>query len=623
MMLRHLLQRLRRVASRDARTPADAETYFARGNSLIAQGRADEAIACYRSALSLQPEFPEVLSNLGNVLKDQGRLEEAVESYGKAVQLCPEFAEAQFNLGLACQELGQNSRAIACFEAAVALRPDFADAQYSLGYLYANEDRRTEALACFRSALSRNPDFAEARWSEAMAQLLAVCGPADDAARGRAAFAAKLQELERWFDGPRAAVGARAVGSLQPFRVAYHEENNRDLLERYGTLCARLMQHWSQRESIHPIARRRGQRINRVAVVSGHLRNHSVWHAIVKGWFRNIDRRRFELSAFCIAAEEDEQTRLAKGFADHFVQGRRTLRQWVDGILAQRPDCILYPEIGMDAMTLRLASLRLAPLQVAAWGHPETSGLPTIDYYLSSEDFEPAGAQAHYTERLVPLPHLGCYVEPSNAPAIEPDLPAWGLDDNVPLILCPGTPFKYAPAHDAVFAQIASRLRQCQFVFFTHSVPGLSERLRQRLAVTFRSNGLDPEAHLRFIPWLNQPAFHGLMQRADLCLDSIGFSGFNTALQAVECALPIVTREGRFMRGRFASGILKRLGLPELVAATDEEYVALAVRLVEDAPFRKDASERLVARRAALFRDEAPIRALEELLLKVISTAAP
>lgn len=593
-----------------------------RGNVLIAQGRADDAIAAYQSALSLRPEFPEVLCNLGNLLKDQGRLQEAVECYEKAIQLHPDFAEAHFNLGLAHQALRQFHRAISCYQTAVALRPGLAEAQYSLGYLYANDDRRAEALACFRNALQQDPGFAEARWGETMSQLLAVCGPQDDPSRGRAAFAAGLQELDAWFEGPRATAGAKAVGSLQPFRLAYHEADNRDLLERYGRLCARLMQHWSRLESIQPIAGRRGQGIRRVAVVSGHLRNHSVWHAIVKGWFRQIDRKRFALSAFCTATDADEETLVARSCATHFEQGSRTLRQWVDAILAQRPDAIIYPEIGMDPMTLRLASLRLAPVQVAAWGHPETSGLPTIDYYLSAEDFEPAGAQAHYSERLVALPRLGCYVEPSDTDPVAPDLAALGLAGDVPLILCPGTPFKYAPAHDAVFAHIAARLQRCRFVFFMHRVSGLSERLRQRLAVAFRRAGLNPEDYLRFIPWLSQPAFHGLMQRACLYLDSIGFSGFNTALQAVECALPIVTCEGRFMRGRFASGILRRLGLPELVAATEEAYVALAVKLVEDASFRKDVSQRIVARRAALFRDEAPVRALEEFLVTATGAAA-
>jgi predicted O-linked N-acetylglucosamine transferase (SPINDLY family) len=102
-------------------------------------------------------------------------------------------------------------------------------------------------------------------------------------------------------------------------------------------------------------------------------------------------------------------------------------------------------------------------------------------------------------------------------------------------------------------------------------------------------------------------------------LDTIGFSGFNTAMQAVECGLPIVTREGRFLRGRLASGILKRMGLPELVAQSEEDYVTLAVKLARDTEYREHIRSRIAASRHLLFEDVAPIRALEAFLVEATS----
>ena len=58
----------------------------------------------------------------------------------------------------------------------------------------------------------------------------------------------------------------------------------------------------------------------------------------------------------------------------------------------------------MDELSLQLAAQRLAPVQCNSLGHPETSGLPTIDYFLSSDLMEPLDAARHYTERLVRLP---------------------------------------------------------------------------------------------------------------------------------------------------------------------------------------------------------------------------
>jgi predicted O-linked N-acetylglucosamine transferase (SPINDLY family) len=152
-------------------------------------------------------------------------------------------------------------------------------------------------------------------------------------------------------------------------------------------------------------------------------------------------------------------------------------------------------------------------------------------------------------------------------------------------------------------------------VFFAHRLRPLTERLRARLQAAFRARGLDAERYLAFVPWLSKPALLGLMAQAHVCLDTIGFSGFNTALQAVQAGLPLVAREGRFMRGRLGSGILKRMDLPELVAASEEGYVDLAERIARDRAYRERIAARTESARQSLYRDLAPIRALEEFLL--------
>jgi predicted O-linked N-acetylglucosamine transferase (SPINDLY family) len=215
---------------------------------------------------------------------------------------------------------------------------------------------------------------------------------------------------------------------------------------------------------------------------------------------------------------------------------------------------------------------------------------------------------------LIALPHLGCFVERARVEPRVPDLGAWGIEGSVPLLLCPGTPFKYAPQHDWIFPEIARQLGRCRFLFFTYRLAGLSEKLRQRLAAAFARSGLDFEDFVSFIPWQDRAGFYGLMERADVFLDTIGFSGFNTALQAVECDLPIVTREGRFMRGRLASGILKRMGLPELVVPSERDYVDLAVRLARDADYRGHIRSRIAQSSDVLFGDLVPMRALEAFL---------
>jgi protein O-GlcNAc transferase len=578
------------------------------------QGRLEEAQACYERALGLDPTLVDALNNLGVVLFERGKVDAAIVRYREALALRPTLVEAHVNLGNALRAQRKLEEAVACYRSAIALAPALAYAHYGLGHVLAEQDESTQALASFETALVYDPTLVEARWARAMAQLQHVYTN-EEPARCRATFALELRRLVGWFDAHGYETGHIAVGSQQPFMLAYQEQDNRGLLGEYGKLCSRLMQSWQEREQLTALRSARNDRI-RVGIVSAHVHDHPVWNAILKGWFLHLDRDRFALQVFYLQSRFDEETLLAQARATHFESGGRDVRQWALAVLGANPDVLIYPEIGMDPMTTKLANLRLSPVQAVTWGHPETTGLPTIDYYLSADALEPPESERHYTEKLIALPHLGCAYGRLGDTVAEPDLAKLGIAQDCPLLICAGMPFKYAPEHDWVLPQIAGRLGHCQFVFFfATTYPEWARRLRDRLQRVFEKANIPFSRHVVFVGSLPRPEFYGLMTRAEVYLDTIGFSGFNTAMQAIECGLPVVTREGRFMRGRLASGILKRMGLVELVADTEASYVELAVRLVQDAEYRKQIRRRIEVSREVLYHDTVPIRALEEFLL--------
>ncbi len=120
------------------------------------------------------------------------------------------------------------------------------------------------------------------------------------------------------------------------------------------------------------------------------------------------------------------------------------------------------------------------------------------------------------------------------------------------------------------------------------------------------------------IPLLDRPRFFGLMQQSALLLDTVGFSGFNNALQAIEAGLPVLAHEGTFMRGRLASGIMQRMNLAELVANTDEAFIEMAVELAGDVSRLSDLRREIANRRKILFHDIEAVRALERCLIDAI-----
>ena len=104
------------------------------------------------------------------------------------------------------------------------------------------------------------------------------------------------------------------------------------------------------------------------------------------------------------------------------------------------------------------------------------------------------------------------------------------------------------------------------------------------------------------------------MNCANVFLDTIGFSGFNTAMQGVECGVPIVTREGRFMRGRLAGGILKRIGLQELIAKNENDYINLVVKLVSNKEYNQYIRNKMKENNHLLYSDFESVRGLEKFL---------
>jgi protein O-GlcNAc transferase len=585
------------------------------GIALQSQGRLDEAIESFRRALRLEPNHAEVHGNLGDALKNQGKLDEAVESYRQALAIDSALPEVHHNLGNVFVTQRKLEEAIASFREAIRLKPDYAEAFYSCGNALYELGRQDEAIASYRQALALEPDHADARWAIAISQIPPVLPLNADMQRVRMNFLTEIDALDKWYTPSRISEGPIGIRHKPPFYLAYQEADNKPLLSRYGALCGRLMKHWQKLQGYSCGAVSTEGRI-RIGIVSNNIFDHSVWTALIKGWVLHLDRSKFELHIFYLGTKHDSETALAQSMATAFVQGKPSLPQWIEAILAHRIEVLIYPEIGMDMKTVTLANLRLAPVQMATWGHPETTGLPAMDYYISATGLEPENAENYYTEKLIELPHLGCCYQQSVVAAANPDLRQLGIRTEEPLLLCPGSPFKYSPQHDWVLVEIARRLGRCQMIFFTlESQNGLSGRFRERMTQVFKEAGLNFESYGTFVPWLARPEFYGLLKRSDVFLDTIGFSGFNTAMQAIECGLPIVTREGRFMRGRLASGILKRMNLPELVAADEEEYISLAVKLVRDKEYRGTISMRIEESRHMLFDDLLPIRAFEDFLV--------
>jgi protein O-GlcNAc transferase len=596
-----------------------ADAHYNLGLLLRRRQRLQEAVVCFRSAIAHRPEHPESHNNLGEALVELGRIEEARSSLTRALELKPDFAKAHNNLGKVSSLEKRFAEAARHFERSLALDPGSAPAWNNLGLALHSMGESAPALHAFEKALALQPDFLTARWNLCTSRLKVIYRDQDDVRTSRDAYRRDLEELERAcrLDSPGAIIeAAEAVGSTQPFYLAYQGEVDRDLQIRYGALVARIM---AARYPDFARARKRkspvpGEPI-RVGFVSRWFVRHSVWKIPVRGWIQEFDRTRFQLYAYHTGHERDDQTEEAEHLFDRFVQGPCALESWCERIRKDDLHVLIFPEIGMDPLTVKLAALRLAPVQCSTWGHPVTTGLPTIDYYFSSRLMEPDGAAAHYSEKLACLPNLSICYDPLSVPQVDQSRAQFGLPEDAVLYWCPQSIYKYLPRYDAVFPRIARAVPGSRFLFIRYpDGEGVNAIFQERLAKAFAAFGLSSAEHCIHMPRLDAASFDAVSGLCDIFLDSIGWSGCNTTLEAIASDLPVVTLPGPTMRSRHTAAILARMGLESMTTRSLEEYVDLAAAMGRDPERRRSARSRIAERKHLLYHDLICVRALEDFL---------
>ena len=626
-----------------------AETHNNRGNCLKGLQQNDSALEAYKLALQIQPEYAEAINNQGIIYLEQKNYRHAIENFEKAIQLKPalvsafnslgnaftalneynsafqafdralqidpQYLDACLNFGIALKKAKQYADAVKCLQCAVQLNPIHVKTYFLLGEVFFDMGNTESATTNFRNSLELDPKNMDTQFALTVAQIPKVFSNAEEINSSRENFSHEMKRLQHFKTS--AVIPDDLLGSIgrHPFYLAYQDKQNQSLLNEYGDICVEAAKPIQAILKESTVNSKRSDVKIRLGIISHYFCDHPVWHAITKGWITQLNSDLFEIHVFNTGGNEDAETHLAKEHIASYTNHSDSTLEMADLILNQQLDILLFPEVGMDLTTKALACLRLAPVQVVGWGHPETTGLSTIDYFLSADSFEPKDAQQNYREKLIALPHLGTYFETEIFGTTELNLSDLGINTTSPILICPGSPSKYSPENDEIFTAIAKGLGTCQFILFNFQ-DELTTILSDRLYQAFHEAQLNPEEFIRFIPFLKKDQFYSLMQKADLYLDTIGFSGFNTAMQAIACDLPIVTKEGRFMRGRLASAILRNLNLGEFISTSNKEYVDTAVRLIIDKDLLRTYKQKFRAHKPGLLNDIEPIRALERFLIQ-------
>lgn len=623
------------------------EAAYNLGLSLEAAGKPNEAESTYRQALAWRSHDFNSANNLGNLLRRQGRFGEALPLLESAQRLQPQSAQANGNYAMLLVDLGRAHEAARAAQAATAIEPKNPLWWATLGVAERVRHNVEAAMAALRKALELDPNDQGSRAELALA--LSEAGEIDAARatmeqclshprygeRLRWAYELSLPsvyadeaqvdaERERFLHGlgkvltnlkldtPQDKLHAyEAATGVATFLLHYQGRNNTEQQNRFGDLVEHVLSVGVPKFMSSPdwTARAHGGRI-RVGVVSSHLMQHTV-----SRYFRNLitglDPGRFDVRVWYSGGVRDASTEgIAKKVAA-FEYVTEDAIATAAKIRAAQLDALIYAETGMDPRHHVMGAMRLAPVQCVLYGHPATSGLANMDYFVSGEAMEPENAAAHYREKLTLLPGLGAC--PERPPAAGDG--AW-LDeftDGRPIALCLQNHLKLVPAFDAVLARIAKQ-SDARIGFFVRN-SSVGQRFRARLEAEFVRHGLDPARTLAFLPAKDHAGYLGGVARAALVLDSPWFSGGATSLDAFSVGTPVLTWRGNMARGRQTLAMLRLMDIDGLVAADEEDYVAKAAELLADAQARNSLRERIAQRASALFEsNDEVIAAFEQFL---------
>jgi predicted O-linked N-acetylglucosamine transferase (SPINDLY family) len=528
-------------------------------------------VASYQQALRLYPDYPEAHNSLGAVLHAQGKTEEAVACYQQALRLKPNYAEAHTNLGVALQAQGKLEEAATSYEQALRLRP-------------------SPALRIRRATL-----------------LPPIYASVADISTWRTRLHDNLTQLHR--DHVTHDLTHEQAHPL--FYLAYQGLNDRDLQRQ----VARLYQ------APPPSHDRRGRpsgtdRRVRVGFISRHLREHTIGH-LFRGLIAQLDRSALAVSVFALGRFQDSTTHFLRRQAEAYVELSAHLPTARQQLADHALDVLIYTDLGMEELSYSLAFSRLAPVQCVLWGHPVTTGIDTLDYFLSSALLDVADAQQHYTETLVRLPALPVYYYRPQPPDPLPGRAALGLPADGHLYGCPQSLFKLHPEFDPLLKEILRRDPSGVLVLLEGKHAWWTEALRRRFAMTLG----ETTERVRWLGPLSRSAFLNLNALVDVLLDPIHFGGGNTSYEGLAVGVPIVTLPSGYLRGRITAALYEQMQLRDCVAADAEEYIATAVRLGSDPEYRRHIRGKILEASDVLYENVAGVRALEAFLLAVVRSA--
>lgn len=288
-------------------------------------------------------------------------------------------------------------------------------------------------------------------------------------------------------------------------------------------------------------------------------------------------------------------------------------------------DILVYAEIGLCAKSRYTAFSRLAPIQINTWGHSDTSGLPNIDYFVSSKYFNSPEDQEHYSEKLVLFNSLGTYyhdifktldISFNNRIDFCKNVSIATGIDNPTIYGCLQLHFKIHPTFISILNQILMMDKKGVIVILAPVVNTDAEK-------DFKNNINEQIKYNKRLYFINEMPFNNFIETALCChviLDYYPFGGFNTTIEMLLNGKICITMPGNLINGKFTKGLYEKMNITEFICTTENEYVTKAVKYGKNILKRKEYENLILKNVHKIIEDEESVQEWKTFLKTIIAS---
>lgn len=421
------------------------------------------------------------------------------------------------------------------------------------------------------------------------------------------------------------------------FWYGYVDHNPKELYEKYALLQAKAFPSISNIN--YSISNFRNSSKIRLGIISqgliprSNLNENTIHNSSISdsfySTFLDLDKSKFELIFIHYGKEnthfqDDCNEDL---FIPNLNPDINCIGEWQQKIVNLNLDILLYLDLHIEPALNWLAQSKLAKIQIATHGHPVTSGINKniMNYFISWEAAEIENAQNHYTEELLLIPknimwekfiprntedHLSMLTGKSwkhiTRSYFKSELKRINLKSN--WYFCSQATFKFNYKFDSIIKRILEKDPNAEFIMI--HIDSQLYRLKDLFIKRLKQNGVN----INKIHFIKKMAHHIMMAMynvTDVALDSFFFGGDTTSREAFEIGTPIITLPHKYLGSRWTYAYYNHMGISDLIAKDEEDYVNLAVNVAKNKNYAKAIRQKIKENSHKIFQSKDATKAWE------------